>query len=298
MTNISVPLDLPDIEIINTDFSENGKIIVHVKSTATEACCQHCDKVITKVHGFNKTITLRHLSIFGYIFYIAFQTVRFQCDYCKGRPTTTQKPSWFQTTGKCTLLYAKHILEMLVNSTIQDVAAKENLSYDIVMAILKKHVPDKIDWSKISNIKNIGIDEISLKKGHKHFVVIVSTKINGKPVVLGILKDRKKETVKNFLSSIPNRLAKTIENVCCDMYDGFINAAKEVFGSKVNIVIDRFHVAKNYRKAIDSLRKKEMKRLKSSLSDEEYNKLKNVMWILRKSPNDLIDKEMETLYLL
>ncbi len=57
-------------------------------------------------------------------------------------------------------------------------------------------------------------------------------------------------------------------------------------------------MAKNYRKAIDSLRKKEMKRLKLSLSDDEYNQLKNVMWILRKSPKDLIDKEKETLDLL
>lgn len=128
--------------------------------------------------------------------------------------------------------------------------------------------------------------------------MIISSKINGKPVVLGILKDRKKQTVKDFLSSIPNDLAKTIENVCCDMYDGFINAAKEVFGSKVNIIIDRFHVAKNYRGAIDTLRKQEMKRLKSELSEEDYKKLKNVMWLLRKKYNELVDEEKETLALL
>ena len=128
--------------------------------------------------------------------------------------------------------------------------------------------------------------------------MIISSKINGKTVVLGILKDRKKQTVKDFLSSIPNDLAKTIENVCCDMYDGFINAAKEVFGSKVNIIIDRFHVAKNYRGAIDTLRKQEMKRLKSELSEEDYKKLKNVMWLLRKKHNELVDEEKETLVLL
>ena len=41
-----------------------------------------------------------------------------------------------------------------------------------------------------------------------------------------------------------------------DMYDGFINAAKEVFGTKITIIIDRFHVAKNDRGAIETLRKK------------------------------------------
>ncbi len=101
-------------------------------------------------------------------------------------------------------------------------------------------------------------------------------------MVLAVLKDRKKQTVKDFLSTIPEDLVKTIEQVCCDRYEGFINAAKEVFGSKVNVIIDRFHVAKNYRNAIESVRKKEMKRLKNELSDEEYSRLKNVMWILRK----------------
>ena len=82
------------------------------------------------------------------------------------------------------------------------------------------------------------------------------------------------------------------------MYDGFINAAKEVFGSKVKIIIDRFHVAKNYRGAIETLRKKEMKRLKSELSDDDYKKLKNVMWILRKQESNLSDEEKETLNIL
>src|SRR5215510_14415419 len=39
-----------------------------------------------------------------------------------------------------------------------------------------------------------------------------------------------------------------------DMYEGFVNAAKEVFGKRVKIVIDRFHVAKLYRRGVDRLR--------------------------------------------
>ena len=50
------------------------------------------------------------------------------------------------------------------------------------------------------------------------------------------------------------------------MYDGFINAAKEVFGKRTRIVIDRFHVAKLYRKGLDTLRIQELKRLKKELS--------------------------------
>jgi hypothetical protein len=46
-------------------------------------------------------------------------------------------------------------------------------------------------------------------------------------------------------------------------------------------------VAKLYRKGLDTLRKAEMKRLKNTLLQEEYTKLKNVMWILRKNKDHL-----------
>lgn len=82
------------------------------------------------------------------------------------------------------------------------------------------------------------------------------------------------------------------------MYDGFINAAKEVFGKNIKLVIDRFHVAKQYRSSFDDLRKKELYNLKKELDSNEYKKLKNIMWILRKKACDLKKTELATLNLL
>ncbi len=79
------------------------------------------------------------------------------------------------------------------------------------------------------------------------------------------------------MASTPKRLKKTILAVCSDLYEGYINAAKEVFGANVIIVVDRFHSAKLYRNGLDELRKKERKRLKKELSKEEYKKLKGAM---------------------
>ncbi len=75
------------------------------------------------------------------------------------------------------------------------------------------------------------------------------------------------------------------------MYDGFINAAVEVFGAGVRIVADRFHVAKMYRKGVDKLRKSEMKKLKEELPEDEYKELKGAMWVIRKQPDKLSEAE-------
>jgi transposase len=83
--------------------------------------------------------------------------------------------------------------------------------------------------------------------------------------------------------------------VCSDLYEGYINAAKEVFGANVIIVVDRFHIAKLYRNGLDELRKKELKRLRKELSKEEYKKLKGAMWILRKDIEGLTVEDLEVL---
>jgi transposase len=44
----------------------------------------------------------------------------------------------------------------------------------------------------------------------------------------GMLPDWKKETVVTFLRSIPFELRANIERVCIDMYEGYMNAVKEV----------------------------------------------------------------------
>jgi transposase len=156
-----------------------------------------------------------------------------------------------------------------VNSTIQDVSIKEDRGYEAIMGIIDRHRQVKVDWETFSRLDVIGIDEISLKKGHRDFVTIITGRIDNKIVILGVLSDRKKTTVKLFLSDMPRKLRKTIQAVCSDMYDGCIHAAKEIFGKQVQMVIDRFHVAKLYRKGVDTLRKQELRRLKKALSEEE-----------------------------
>jgi transposase len=293
MTSFEIPLDIPDVKIEHVEINENGDIIITVTSLIEETRCRKCGRRITKFHGYDKAITLRHLSILGRKTYIRIRPARYQCLYCKSKPTTTQKLSWYIQRSPHTRAYEEHVLCELVNSTVEDVSLKEDIGYEAVMGIIERHIHHR-DWKTVKRFDVLGLDEISLKKGHKDFVTIVTGRNGEKTTILGVLKDRKKGTVKAFLESIPLRLRRAVVAICSDMYEGFVNAAKEVFSNRV-IVIDRFHVAKLYRGAVDTLRKKELKRLKKELAEEEYQKLKGVMWILRKKKEELSAEELNTL---
>jgi transposase len=141
----------------------------------------------------------------------------------------------------------------------------------------------------------LGVDEIALKKGHRDYVVIVTARLkNGRVALLGVLENRQKETVVEFLRSIPQRLKRSIVAACCDMYEGYTEAVREEL-PHVRLVIDRFHVARAYRDGLDSLRKAELKRLKRELPPLEYKTLKGSMWALRKEKQALTGEERKTL---
>jgi len=192
-------------------------------------------------------------------------------------------------------LYDEYILLQIVNSTIEDVSVKEQLSYDSVLGVMERRISVETDWSAYREIGVIGIDEIAIKKGHRDFVTIVTGRLeNERIVILGVLPDRQKDTVIDFLRSIPMHLAKTIHTACCDMYEGYTEAIREEL-SRARIVVDRFHVTRHYNKAADKLRKQEIRRMKTELPEAEYKQLKGNMWAFRKRRTDLEPEDRKVL---
>jgi len=295
MDTFEIALGLSGVEIEKVEITQTGDFMITVRSIVEETTCHKCGQRITKFHGHDKAITLRHLSILGKETSIRITPKRYQCFSCESHPTTTQSLSWYKSKSRETIAYEEHLLLSLINSTVSDVSLKENRGYEAITGVINRYIGIKVNWEEIKRLDIIGLDEISLKKGHQDFVTIVTGRVGNRTLILAVLENRLKKTVKVFLSSIPKRLRKTIKAVCSDMYDGFINAAKEVFGKKVMIVADRFHVAKSYRNELEKLRKKELKRLKKELSEKQYKELKGAMWALRKKRENITDDEEKIL---
>jgi transposase len=292
---LSIPLDIPDVEVLDIKLNKRGEYIITVESTLDSTHCHQCGRKITQCIGHDRAITLRHLSILGRAVYLRLRPKRFKCPYCSNEPTSTQQLSWYQPKSPHTNAYAEHVLLQLVNSTIQDVAIKDGLGYEAVVGIVDRYIATQVDWLEFARLEVLGLDEVALKKGHNDYVVIVTARLNDDQLkVLAVLPNREKETVKAFLRGIPTRLQRTIHTVCTDMWPAYVNAVKEVLSQAV-VVVDRYHVAKKYRACADTLRKQELRRLKAELPEEQYTSLKGMMWPFRKNKADLSQGEVELL---
>ena len=296
---ITFPLDIPEVDVINVGTNERGDYIVTVESTQNGTVCQSCGGRITQPNGYGREIELRHLPILGHRLYIRLRPKRYKCPRCNGK-TSTQKLDWYEPNSPHTIAYDHHLMLQLVNSTVKDVSRKEDDGYDAVEGAIGRCIQASVNWERFTELEIIGIDEIAMRKGHGNFVAIITTQqSDGHVALLGVLADRQKETVRKFLETIPHRLWQTMDKVCTDMWEGYANAVTEFAADhpevSVDVVVDRFHVAENYRECVDNLRKQECRRLKKELSEAQYAEIQGLLWPIRKNSADLTAEEQEKL---
>lgn len=293
---ISIPLDIPGVKINDVVVTPCGEVHIYVTSTINGTHCHRCGSEISRVHEYDREIKLRHLSVLNKPTYIIMKPVRYVCDFCCEHTTTTQRLDWYNQRCSVTRAYEEHILQQLINSTIQDVSRKEKIGYDTIEDILERRIGKNVTWEDFHELPTIGIDDLSIRKGHGNFSTIVTVRYeSGDIKIIGVLENREKATVKDFLLSIPKRLVDTVQNVCTDLYEGYTESAREVFGDGVLITADRFHIEKLHRKVVDHVRKIEMRRLKKELPKEEYKEFKGAMWFIRNKFDNLTAEEKKVL---
>ena len=292
---VTIPLGIPDVRVLQTTAGEGGEFIITLESTKGGTACRKCGKWITKLHGREEWVTIRHLPVFGRSTYLRYRPRRYQCQDCEGHPTTTQRLEWQDSNSPHSFAYDNHLLLQLVNSTVEDVSRKEGLSYNSVVGVLERRIESRINWTEMADIEVLGLDEIALKKGHHAYVTLVTGRLgNGEIVILGVLPGHEKADVVEFFRCIPPRILQRVQTVCCDLWEAYTEAVREELPT-ARMVVDRFHVAKHYRHAADQVRKQELLRLKKALPKEEYQTLNGSFHAFRKNAKDLHREERKIL---
>jgi len=134
----------------------------------------------------------------------------------------------------------------------------------------------------------ICFDEISLRRGHGKYVLVISAPELG--LVLDVLPDRNKATLEKWLDERGKAWCEAVEVACSDMWDAYQNVAAEKLPNARRIV-DRFHVMKNLNDALTKARRAIQKE-----ADEETKEiLKGCRWLLVKNRENLNAEEQQKL---
>jgi len=200
--------------------------------------------------------------------------------------------------------FALYVGRRCRTGTIRDVAAELRLDWQTVKRLEMDYMREQIRRVGTPGPKVIGIDEISIRKGHSYRIV-VSDLERRRPIWFGG-EDRSEASMDQFYRFLGKKKAKRIRLAVMDMWKAFRNSTHQ-HAPQAAILFDKFHVMKHLGEALDKIRKAEYARLtgkqRGFIKGQKYTLLshpQNLTGTARKNLKLLLaaNKRLNTAYLL
>jgi transposase len=273
-------LNIPNYKVVGVVISDDT-ITLDIQSIMNGANCPHCKNLCTDLHENHPRI-VRDLSISGKACYLRFTRRRFFCLNC--HKAFSEPLGFVQEYRDYTNRYQKWVFQQVRENNITAVVGSESLTYDQAESIFLFEAKNHIPTNPFMNLKRLGIDEISLRKGKQDFVLILSNLDTGE--VADVIEKRTKEKLRYRLEQLTDQERVQIQEVAIDMWEPYANVCEELLADAI-IIVDRFHVAQ----AVN----RELKKLKNQQKAQNPEVLKGAHYAILKNQDNLTDNQQEKL---
>ena len=145
-------------------------------------------------------------------------------------------------------------------SSVRDIARELRLDWHTVKELEKQYMREQLRRAGTPGPKIIGIDEVSIKKGHTYRIV-VSDLVRERPIWFGGV-DRSEASMDAFYAWLGPKKSKKIQIAVMDMWKPFLKSTrKKAHAPQAAILFDKFHVMRHLGEALDKVRRSEYRRL-------------------------------------
>lgn len=224
-----------DFKVYNFEETEN-KNIYYLKSKVINCSCPHCGMVSNSLHA-TCTRTIQFVPIHLKPTYINVNFYKFNClnEEC---PVKVFRQDIKYCGPKQKFTYELKCLIFAVSLFLSDETTSKvlkligiNVSNDTVRRLYQNiGIKDELD------VEEIGLDDVSIRKGMKYATVIYDMKDHH---MLALLDGRDGKTLKEWLQN-----HKKIKKIARDRATAYANAINEVLPETIQIA-DRFHLFQN-----------------------------------------------------
>ena len=172
--------------------------------------------------------------------------------------------------------FAHYVGRRCQQATIKDIAKELGLDWGTVKTLEMQYMRAQLAKAGMPGPKAIGIDEISVRKGHTYRIV-VSDLIRKRPIWFGGV-DRKESSMMMFYDTLGEPKTRGIRLAVMDMWKPFRNATM-ARAPQAAILFDKFHIISHLGDALDKVRKAEYARLTGKdrrfIKGQKYTLLSN-----------------------
>ena len=143
-------------------------------------------------------------------------------------------------------------------SSIKAVAQELKLDWKTVKDLEKQYMEEQLRRAGRPAPSAIGIDEISIRKGHTYRIV-VSDLIRGRPIWFGG-SDRSEKSMDEFYAWLGPRKCRRVRLAVMDMWRPFTQSTRRL-APEAAVLYDKFHILRHLGQALDQVRKQEYARV-------------------------------------
>ena len=248
------------------------------------------------------TRKVRDLSSADSHIYLEFEVRRVHCLSCG--QVKREHLAFLADNPFYTKRFAFYVGRRCRSATIKDVAKELALDWHAVKELEMQYMRAQLAKAGTPGPKAIGIDEISIRKGHTYRIV-VSDLIRRRPIWFGG-EDRSEASMAMFYEWLGKKKSARIRLAVMDMWKPFRNATI-VEAPQAAILFDKFHIMRHLGKALDTVRKTEYTRLsgrdRSFIKGQKYTLLSHRENLTLEGKHSLkmllaANKRLNTAYLL
>lgn len=268
-------------DYVKTEY-QGGGVVFTLRQRPHTCRCPLCGTREVCPRGYQER-TFRAVPIGGKPVTVVLPIPRVACAACN---IIRQVPLTFADPRRSyTRAFERYALDLSRLMTIQDVAHHLGVGWDLIKDIQKCDLQHRYRKPRLSKLKQIAIDEISIGKGHRYVTVVLNLE-TGAVVFVGDGKGA--DALEPFWRRLRAARAK-VEAVATDMSPAYIEAVREHLGKAVH-VFDHFHVVKLFNEKLSEFRR-ELQREAEEKMDKKV--LKGTRWLLLKNPENLDPKKKE-----
>ena len=259
--------------------------------------CPLCHKPDQSIHDRVER-QWRHLDFFQYEAWLHAQLPRVKCTGCA--KTTQVEVPWAREGSGFTLLYEALALSLCQDLPVRQAAQQLRCNDKQLWRRIEHYVTEARKLDDMSDVKDIGIDETSLRKGQNYITVVHDLK---KKRLLFACEGKDHKTVVDFGADLQAHGGnpEQIEHVCQDMSAAFAKGVTQALPN-AQISYDRFHVVAMANEAMDEVRREEVRTqpqsIKAALGDNDRKLLKSLTWGMRRNPDGWSQKQFNAMHWL
>lgn len=262
---------------------DSNKLFIHVEPRRnSKPLCSQCGYPGAVYDHLNQREFLLP-PIWNIVVILLYTMRRVNCEHC-GKVIVERVP-WATEKSPVTKQFAAFLGSWARKLSWKDTAESFRVSWDIVADAVTWVVEWGLANRNIDNVTAIGVDEIQYHGGHNYLTLVYQIDRHCRRL-LWIGKERKKKTLYAFCDFMGEQRCKAIEFVCSDMWKAYITVIADRFSNAVH-VLDRFHIVGHLNKAVDNVRRSEVKKLRDA-GKPAY--LKKCRWVFLKKKKRLWGK--------